>query len=189
MFEDYSERLFAHFVAGRWRAPIAASPLVLSDAAGHPLGQVVPAGVADMARARVGLCGADDAACARAAQCLVQGADRLSRAVAFQTGAPLRQADIAQLASRIAQPQQGAAGTISRVSALGSPCTTLGDALGAGLRGGVIWCPPPGQAVFATALAQLLQQARLPAGAFNLLHASVPQTLAALRPLELRELG
>ncbi len=189
MFEDYSERLFAHFVAGRWRAPFAASPLVLTDATGCPLGQIVPASAADLARAQAALRGADDADCQRAAQCLLQGADWLARAIALQTGARPGHEEIAQMARQIATPRTGSAGVISRALPFVDSNATLGEALGAGLRGGVIWCPVPDQAIFATTLAQLFQQADLPAGAFNLVHASVPQTRAALRPLGLRELG
>lgn len=176
MIEDYAERLFAHFVAGRWRVPFSTRPGPVCDATGQLIGQIVAAEDADIARARAALRGADDAACARLAEAVLRASDPLAQACEIQTGTRPEPHMLRALAAAIARPQPGAAGVFRS----GDGLAPLGRALGRGVRGGMIWCPPPAQAVFATALAQVIQQADLPAGAFNLLHADLPQTRAAL---------
>lgn len=179
MFEDYSERLFAHFVAGRWRVPHATRAISLHRPDGAALGQIVPAGAADVARAANSLRGSEAAARARAAEAVRQAAGTLAAAHALQTGQRIDPHEISRLA-----------GAMVQVFALptrlvhGAPDTDFsgfGAALGAGLQSGVIWCPPPRWACFATCLAQVLQGVDLPPGAFALLHAQTPETEALLR--------
>jgi hypothetical protein len=70
MFEDYSERLFAHFVAGQWRAPFGAGCVCVPMPGGRGPGQIVPAGPDDVARAVAVRRGADMAASLRFASVL-----------------------------------------------------------------------------------------------------------------------
>ncbi len=185
MFEDYSERLFSHFLAGRWRVPFATRALPLCHPDGRALGQIVPAEARDIARAASALRAADARSCARAADMIGQSAASLCAAHAHQTGMQIDPEQIGVLARAMVAP----CGPGQRVI-LGAPITsahgtrpgeTFGAALGAGLRGGVIWCPPPDWAIFATHLAEVLQRADLPPGAFALLHAQTPGTEAAIR--------
>ncbi len=179
MFEDYSERLFAHYVTGRWRAPFASTALPVRLPDGRVPGQIVPAGPRDVARAVAARDGADEAAIARAAHTVEAAQETLAQASALQSG---RAPDLAaSLALAEGLRSQWLAPADVLLSASNTDPGQIGAALGAGLRQGVIWCPPPDQAIFATTLATVFQQADLPPGAFALLHARVDPTEAALR--------
>lgn len=163
--EDLSERLLTHFVGGRWRVPFATGHVPVLRPDGRPAGAVVMAGPHDVARAVSALRGADDRARLRLADAL----------------APLG------LAEAVSQGPDGQGPAILLADAQNR--TGLGAALGAGIRHGVIWCPPLEAALFATELAQRLQQADLPPGAFALIHTHTPQTEAHLRATGLAVLG
>ena len=184
MFEDYSERLFAHFVAGQWRAPFGHTTCPVPGIDGRRLGQVVPAGPQDVARAIAVLRGADKAARAKLAEAVEAVLPQVAQAVAVQTGQPAPQAvlDAMIAALRDAAPVPGNVLLSSERTTL----VQLGAAIGAGVQAGLIWCPPPCQAVLATTLAKAVQLADLPPGSFALLHTRVADTEAALRATTLR---
>ena len=184
MFEDYTERLFAHFVAGQWRAPFGSATWPVPGVAGRRLGQVVPAGAQDVARALAGLRGADMAARARLVQAVETALPEVAQAVAVQSGQPAPEAMLDAMLAALRD-----AGPAPEMVLLTSQRTTLADlgaAIGAGVQGGLIWCPPPCQAVLATTLAKTAQVAGLPPGSFTLLHTRIPQTETALRATTLR---
>lgn len=186
MFEDYSERLFAHFVAGQWRAPFGDVSCTVPDSGGGSLGQVVPAGPQDVARAVAARRGANMAARARLVRAVDAALPQLAHAVAVQSArpAPVAMLDAMITALRDAPP----APEVVLLSSVHTTLLQLGAAIGAGVHGGLIWCPPPCQAVLATTLAKAVQIADLPPGSFALLHTRVPQTEAALRATALRVL-
>ncbi|MCH8466237.1 MAG: hypothetical protein LAT78_06685 [Roseinatronobacter sp.] len=180
MFEDYSERLFAHFVAGQWRAPFGSVCLPVPMPDGRGCGQIVPAGPRDVARAVAALHGAGSAATQRFADRLAAALPELIAAFALDT----TQIDFQQICPH---PSEGG------VVLLGIPNTALAGLLPSvlsRLQDGVILCPAPEQAVLATAIATIAQAADLPPGAFALLQARIPSTEAALRStgLQLHEL-
>lgn len=184
MFEDYSERLFAHYVGGRWRAPYGCVALTVRGQGGSALGQVVLAGARDISRAMAQRTAADDAARARLVQSVHEALPDLALALSLQTG---QMPETTRLDGLVRGLKSVCEGTPELV--LGTQTSSpemLGRALGAGLRGGVIWCPPPEHAVFATAIAQLMQASDLPAGAFALLHTRAPSTEALLRATALQ---
>jgi len=183
MFEDFSERLFAHFVAGHWRAPFGDETHAVLSHQGALLGQVVAAGPRDVIRATAVRCGTDKHGCQRLADRVARAAEGLAQAIALQTGQNVDLAQIALMAELIDAPACARGGLI--FTGQDTELAAFARALGAGLQGGVIWCPPAGQAVFATAFACLVQQADLPAGAFALLHSRVPTTETALRATQL----
>lgn len=163
MIADMSEHLLTHYVTGRWRAPLATGAVAVRAADGQILGHVIAAGAADLARAQAGLARCDSAGLRRVADALDAGAEALAQAWAVQTGTAL---DPDALVQAIARPNTVSGGLLQGDRA----APELGAALGSGLRGGLIWCPPPGQALFATVLAQQVAQADIKPGAFNLLH-------------------
>ncbi len=179
MFEDYSERLFAHYVAGRWRAPFVSAAIPVRLADGHVPGQIIPAGPRDVARAAAARRGAEPAAIEHLARRVEAAQSELSQAIAAQTG---HQPDPEQILAMAAAMRKASAtdhGVI--LSAEHTGLEQIGKALGAGLSKGVIWCPHPTQALLATTFATVVHEAELPAGAFALLHARVDTTEAALR--------
>jgi hypothetical protein len=184
MFDDYSERLFAHFVAGLWRAPFGDDAQAVLSHQGHALGQVVAAGPSDVARAVAVRRGADLQACRRLADEVERGAEHLVLAHESQAQHAQVAKQIARMAGCIAEPATTPGGGVL-LSMRDTCCADLGRALGAGILGGVIWCPPAEGAIFATTMACLVQQADLPPGAFALLHTRVPATEAALRATSL----
>lgn len=155
--EDLSERLFAHFVAGRWRVPFGTEQLPVHRADGTVAGAVVLAEMRDFSRAQDHLHAADRQAQHRAAQALAGFGMADAVAQARGTSRPVL------LSAGVTDPQ------------------ALGAALGAGLSGGLIWCPPPEAALVATALARQLHEADLPPGCFALIHAYTPRTAALIR--------
>ena len=179
MFDDFSERLFAHFVAGHWRAPYSEDAHPVTSYQGAGLGQVMAAGPQDIARAIRVRRGADRQACQRLADALEQGSDLLARACALQSGKALGPARFAGFAAAFAAPMDAQGGVLFTTRA--TRYEDLGRALGAGIMEGVIWCPSVDQVVFATAVACLVQQAEVLPGAFALLHAHVPSTKSAFR--------
>ena len=163
MIADMSEHLLAHYVTGRWRAPLATGAVAVCAADGQVLGHVIAAGAADMARAQAGLARCDVAGLRRVGEALDAGAEALAQAWAVQAGTAL---DLDALVSAIVSSSRESGGLLRGPHA----APDLGAALGSGLRGGLIWCPPPGQALFATVLAQQIAQADIAPGALNLLH-------------------
>ncbi len=155
--DDLSERLFAHFVGGRWRAPFGTEQIPVPRGDGTAAGSVVLAGPRDLARAQACLRGADQPARERAAKVFAE----LGLAHPFETA---QQARAPMLVSMGVEDRQA-----------------LGAALGAGLAQGVIWCPPPRAALTATDIALRLQGADLPPGCFALIHAFTPRTAPLLQ--------
>jgi acyl-CoA reductase-like NAD-dependent aldehyde dehydrogenase len=155
--DDLSERLFAHFVGGRWRVPFGTGRIAVTRADGLRAGSVVLAEAQDFARAQSALRGADDAARARLAARLAPYGMRDAILSAQPAPAPL---------------------ILCGGAADGH---ALGAALGGGLGHGLIWCPPPDAALPATEIARQVQEADLPPGCFALLHAFTPQTAPLIR--------
>ncbi len=150
--EDLSERLFAHFVGGRWRVPFGTEQVPVAHPDGARAGTVVLAEARDVARACNILRGADHVARARAGKALSD-----LGIPAFDAPMPPANAPVL-LNLGTTDPQ------------------ALGVALGAGLGHGLIWCPPPEAALEATKIALHLQNADLPPGCFALIHAFTPRT-------------
>ncbi|MCC5966145.1 MAG: hypothetical protein JJU24_08405 [Natronohydrobacter sp.] len=163
--DDLSERLFAHFVGGRWRVPFGTGHIAVARADGTRAGSVVLAEARDFARARALLRGADAAA-----------RDRLALRLE-----PYGMAEAISGAAQAAAPVMLCRGADDR--------DALGAALGAGLGHGLIWCPPPDAALNATDIAMQLQEADLPPGCFALLHAFTPQTAPLIRATGLAQAG
>lgn len=163
--DDLSERLFAHFVGGRWRVPFGTSPFAVSRLDGTRAGSVLLADAQDLARAQACLRGADAAAQNRLAM-------RLE---------PFGMADTILTAAAAQAPVALCCDADDRQA--------LGMALGAGLRHGLIWCPPPQAALIATEIAIQAQEADLPPGCFALLHAFTPQTAPLIRATGLARAG
>ncbi|TVS00423.1 MAG: hypothetical protein EA407_14775 [Rhodobacteraceae bacterium] len=186
MFEDYSERLFSHFVAGRWRVPNATQAIPVCGPDGRALGQIVPANLPDVLRASAALRAADAIARARAAQVVEASAESLVAAHAHQTGQRIDPQRVTSIAEAMAGVHESGAPVLMGAPSGPLPSAELGAALGAGLCSGVIWCPPPELAVFATHFAEVLQEADLPPGAFALLHAETDQTQAACQTAGLK---
>lgn len=65
---DLSERLFTHFVGGRWRVPFGSEARVVRNVGGASLGQVLLATPRDLARAQASLRGATEVELARVAK-------------------------------------------------------------------------------------------------------------------------
>lgn len=163
--DDLSERLFAHFVAGRWRVPYSTRQMPVTGLDGLPLGQIVLAGPQDIARARALLRAADPGAASRLADLIMGEADHIAGAQAMADA--MRAASQAQHSSILCCDARNP--------------VAFGTALGASLGQGVIWCPPPEAALAATRIARLVQAANLSPGAFALLHAYTPETAQLLR--------
>ena len=179
MFEDYTERLFAHYVGGRWRAPFGAANVPVPVAGGTAAGYVVSAGSRDVARAITFCCGADGVALDRLQNTFSRATSDLVQARVKQLGLSPHAASHA-LVSDMATAASAPQGSIL----LSTPDTGLPvllKTLGSRMQAGVIWCPPPQQAILATLIAQLVQASDVPAGAFALLHTRVAETEAALR--------
>ncbi|MGY6705747.1 hypothetical protein [Roseinatronobacter sp.] len=179
MFEDFSERLFTHFVAGAWRVPYGtrALPVVLQD--GRLAGQVIAAEARDVARVCKQMRGADAAAVARFSALISQAAEELAQALSQQGGVFTRE-HMQDLSVNVA----GQAATAGQPSCLGVSArqnlAQFGQSLGRAIAHGVVYCPQPHDALFATRLACIAQTADLPAGAFNLLHGDHVQTQAIM---------
>lgn len=163
--DDLSERLFAHFVGGRWRVPFGTSPVAVRRADGTRAGTVLLAEARDFARAQSGLRGAERGLRARLARHLEPFG--MAEAILSAPDAPAPLILCADAEDRQA----------------------LGRAIGAGLHQGLIWCPPPQAALAATGIAKQLQQADLPPGCFALLHAFTPQTAPLIRATGLAQTG
>lgn len=163
--DDLSERLFAHFVGGRWRVPFGTSPVAISRADGTPAGTVLLADAQDIARAKSVMCGVDATIRARLASRL----------------APYGMAEAIERASATPASLILCSDTSDRQA--------LGTAFGRALSHGLIWCPPPQAALLATEIAMQLQEADLPPGCFALLHAYTPQTDQLIRATSLARAG
>lgn len=171
MFDDYSERLFAHYVNGRWRAPFGCETVPVATRQGGFSGQIVPAGERDLARALRGIRPVDDAQRQNLAAHVSASIPYLAQAIAIQSWIYPDEAELGLMARAISET-------------VPSPVTTcvfgtdsirlldLGRAIGAGLGQGVIWCPPSEMAIFATALTQIVARSNLLPGGFALLHAN-----------------
>ena len=173
MIEDFSERLFAHYVGGQWRAPFATDALTVACHDGAIVGQIVPAGAVDVARAVALRKPADPQAVVRFVKTLADAQDDLAQLVALQSG---EQPSRFTRAPSVEPCAQGAV-VFGATDDLGA----ILDALAASVSGGVIWCPPPSHALLATGLTMIAQRADLPSGSFSLLHAQTPQTEILLR--------
>lgn len=184
MYEDFSERLFAHYVTGQWRVPFSVNAIAVRPMDGPVLGQIITAGPQDIARVRAGLRGCEGASRARFAAQVARQAGPLASALGAlgARGHPVPASALLQMAQAIADSNGPATGGFGLIDAdLRRDPAAFGQALGAALGQGAVYVPPPGDALFATCLAQLADQSDLPPGAFNMLHARVPETLAVLR--------
>ncbi|WFE76379.1 hypothetical protein [Roseinatronobacter sp. S2] len=179
MDEDFTERLFTHFVGGAWRAPLGtyAMPVTLQD--GHVVGQVIAAEQADIARLCRTMRGADPAARTRFATLIARAADDLARALAAQ-GANVGQTAIAAMSGGVCHDHRAGGAPVCLCASVGHDPIWFGQRLGEGVSRGVAYCPPPNEVLFATLLAGLAAQADLPPGAFNLLHGDNARTKTLL---------
>ncbi|MDD7971225.1 hypothetical protein [Roseinatronobacter alkalisoli] len=179
MYEDFSERLFTHYVGGAWRAPLGtrAIPVVTLD--GRVAGQVIAAEPADIARLCKGLRGADTAALARFSARVAQAADDLAQALAMQGACPDRTAMV-QLGAGIGASDGNMRHPVCLHGSVRQAPQRFGQRLGQGLACGLVYCPPANEALFATLLTCLAAEADMPPGAFNLLHGDPAQTLSML---------
>lgn len=180
MFDDYSERLFAHYVNGRWRAPFGCDSVTITTPMGTVAGQIVPAGARDIERAMRALSTVDHTQRQHLADILRASIPHLAQAVAIQSATEPDKTQLELMVSALcdATPSTAAVCVMGPDSAR---LVELGRALGAGLRQGVIWCPPPTLAIFATAIAQLVARANVPPGGFSLLHANSATRHHAIR--------
>lgn len=179
MYEDFSERLFAHYVGGAWRAPFGtiAASVVTRD--GQALGQVIAAECRDVSRALAGLCGAGAGARHDFAALVAQQAEDLAEGLAAQGARPPTTA-ILQLAAALEGAEAGDS-PVALIRPARDDLPAFGHALGRGLAAGAIYCPPVTEAIFATQLARCGAQAGLPAGAFTLLHCPSAAAQQSLR--------
>lgn len=174
MHEDFSERLFAHFIGGQWRVPFATAAQAIACHDGTAMGQIVPANASDIARACALGAAADGKAVARLAAAVLAARDDLAQLIALQSGQRPAQAELHM-------PKADQTGPRTILFGASDDLQVLLAALCAHLRSGLIWCPPPSHALLATGLTMVAQRADLPHGSFSLLHAQVPQTEALLR--------
>ncbi|MCC5959376.1 MAG: hypothetical protein JJU08_08540 [Rhodobacteraceae bacterium] len=179
MDEDFTERLFTHFVGGAWRAPFGtrAMPVTLQD--GHVVGQVIAAEQADITRLCRTMRGADPAARTRFAALIARAADDLAQALAAQ-GVDVGQTAIAAMSAGICHDPCTGGDPVCLCASVGHHAALFGRHLGAAVSRGGVYCPPPNEVLFATLVAGLAAHADLPPGAFNLLHGDNAQTKALL---------
>ena len=155
---ELTERLFAHFTGGAWRAPLGARqlPVVRASGArpGARLGQIVCAEAADVARAR-GLL--------RAGGPPGEGSfDPAALAAALAADAPLlaglrTEEGFAQDRFDVpASVDLPAGGPLVLLSAAGTPVDLVVGALIAGAARGLIWKPAPAAAASAHAIMRAL---------------------------------
>lgn len=168
MYEDFSERLFAHYVGGAWRAPFGTIAASVFTRDGQALGQVIAAECRDVSRALAGLRGAGGAARRDFAALVAQQAEELAEGLAAQGVRPSTTA-ILHFAAALDGAKAGET-PVALIRPARDDLPAFGHALGRGLAAGVILCPPVSEAIFATQLARFGAQAGLPAGAFTLLH-------------------
>jgi hypothetical protein len=142
---ELNERLFTHFAGGAWRAPYSDRHLPVMRASGVPLGRIVCAGPADVARARGVLrLGPPEK---------LLDADALWEAMMDE--APLLSAMRAEEgfpADRLGAPeplQLPETGPLVLLSAAETPVDRIAGALISGVRAGLIWKPAPGAAASA----------------------------------------
>ncbi|MCC5991028.1 MAG: hypothetical protein JJT99_00750 [Rhodobacteraceae bacterium] len=179
MYEDFSERLFAHYVGGAWRAPFGTKAASVVTRDGQMLGQVIAAECRDVSRALAGLREAGDGARRDFAALVAQQAEDLAEGLAAQGARPSTSA-ILHFAAALAG-QEPVAAPVALIRPARDDLSVLGQALGRGLGAGVIHCPPVSEAIFATQLARCAAQAGLPAGAFTLLHCPTAAAQKLLR--------
>lgn len=197
MSDDLSEKLLTHYVAGAWRAPFGPRmlPVILPD--GVRAGQIVCAGVQDVARAvaaaqagRMLLSATPQVArreLVRGMARAVRGrADWLAGAVASARGlahdAAMQEAMAladsldAALLPGLAAGEKPFAGSAALLSARTASLGTIGGVLaGAVLSGGaLVLKPAPGAAVVAARLMDVLASTGLPPGMVNLLQGDGP---------------
>ncbi|MBR3369904.1 MAG: hypothetical protein IKG52_04665 [Rhodobacteraceae bacterium] len=179
LYEDFSERLFAHYVGGAWRAPLGTHPIAVVTQDGRALGHVIAAQRADVSRLRNNLRGADAAARGRFADLIVQADASLAQALGAQ-GTCVDAAAISQIAAGI-RGDHGAVGhPVCVTDAVGQAPSRFGRQLGRALCDGLVYCPPRTDVLFATLLARVAADADLPPGAFNLLHGECAHSAALL---------
>lgn len=185
MFEDYSERLFAHYVNGRWRAPFGCDAVPVATRSGEVSGQIVPAGARDLTRALQDICPVDHAQRHRLAGAVAASLPYLTQAIATQSWCVPDETEL-RLMSRAISEVEPSRVTTCVMGANPRRLVELGQAIGAGLGHGVIWCPPPEMAIFATAVAQIVAQSDLRPGGFALLHANAATREHALEHKNLK---
>jgi hypothetical protein len=149
---ELNERLFAHFVAGAWRAPLSDRLLPVARADGGRLGQIVCAGEADVARALGVLrrgAPAEGAGMAELWQALRAEAALVSAMRAEEGHA----SDALSAPEEVDLPGKG---PLVLLSSAAVPVDRLAGALIAGARTGLIWKPAPGAAASAHAMMRAL---------------------------------
>lgn len=158
---ELRERLFAHFVGGCWRVPLADRHLSAPPGNEKPgaggalagLGRIVCAGADDIARARAGI-GGDCAAPAAFHAALAERAGMLERLRQVE-GGPVAPEGFAVPDALPALPESGRAWVL--LSVAGMPAPDLAALLIAGARaGGMIWKPAPRAAASAHLLMEAL---------------------------------
>lgn len=158
---ELRERLFAHFVGGCWRVPLAERHLPVLPGKETPgagevatgLGQIVCAGAEDIARARA-LLGGDCAAHEAFRAALAERAGMLETLRQVE-GGPVAPEGFAVPDTLPALPESGRVWVL--LSAAGMPPEDLAALLIAGARaGGMIWKPAPRAAASAHLLMEAL---------------------------------
>lgn len=144
---ELNERLFTHFVNGRWRAPRGVRLLPVMQIAPGRAGRIVCAGGEDLARLRLEPAPAGAAAAGYAAARPALVALRHDEGFDDPVTEPC------------AAPALPGAGPLVLLSAAATPVALLAGVLLAGAARGVLWKPAPG----AAASAHLLMQALAPA--------------------------
>jgi len=149
---ELNERLFTHFAGGAWRAPHSDRHLPVMRASGAPLGRIVCAGPADVARARGVLrLGPPE-----------EPLDPAALWAAMLAEAPLLGAMRAEegfAADRLTAPETlmlPARGPLVLLSAAETPLDRIAGALIAGAGAGMIWKPAPGAAATAHLLMRVV---------------------------------
>ncbi|MGP9789972.1 hypothetical protein [Roseinatronobacter sp. NSM] len=187
LFADFSERLFAHYVGGAWRAPLGSCATAVVTRDGRAIGQVISAQKGDVTRLRAHLRGAGGPARARFADLVAQSGAALAQALAAQ-GTGVEAAAISQMAVGIKGGHGAVGHPVCVTDAVGQAPRQFGRQLGRALCGGLVYCPPETDVVFATMLARIAADADLPPGAFNLLHGDCAQNEALLAHAGVRRL-
>lgn len=156
---ELNERLFTHFAAGAWRAPLADRHLPIRRASGARLGQIVCAGEADIARARAGVLASRRAGVAPADPAALWRALRAEAALLESLRAGEGFEDALRARDSVALPEPAGlpdAGPLVLLTAASAPVDRLAGLLIAAMPTGLIWKPAPGAAASAHLVMRVL---------------------------------
>ncbi|WP_209427267.1 hypothetical protein [Pararhodobacter sp. SW119] len=150
---ELNERLFTHFVAGAWRAPLSDRHLPVTGPDGAPLGRIVCAGPSDIARACGGVAAQLRAAAEAADPAVLWQALRDEGALL----AALRAGEGVEEMLRAPEPVDlPGKGPLVLLTAAAVPVDRIAGLLIAGARRGMIWKPAPAAATSAHLMMRIL---------------------------------